>query len=485
MYVLGIDVGTTGTKALLLDKDGMIVEKGYKGYKLYSDMDNVEQFAEDWWDACIFAVKACLSKVDVHKVKAISLSTQGASTVAVDGGGKTIGRALTWLDARSVNEEKKLRRIVGDDYIYKATGWRITPMADSSKILYMKNSKNYNKATKYLSTLEYINHKLTAHSITDPTNSAIRGLYNVEKKCWDEKILNAIGLTKNELPEIKQTGDYVGTLTSIAASALGLNTDVKVYNGAHDQYCSSIGSGAINVGDMLIATGTTWVVMSITSKPLFTPSYIASCTHPIKGRFGNMVSLTGAGSSYQWIKDAMFDTKSFKEIDEECEKRKGKSNRLIFLPWLAGATYPFWQPHAKSAFIGIELSNDKYDMAQSVMESSAFYIKNAIDDFESNGCHTTAIKIMGGASRSEVWMDTLKSVLGIPIYKMEESDTSALGAAMIAAVSLGWYESYEEAIIKTVRYSEIKGKKNIGDYREKLSWFNKISKYMMKFYEGE
>ena len=481
--VLGIDVGTSGTKALLLEDCGKIIGQGYKEYRLYSEGNRIEQNPDDWWDACVSAVKQAVAKENAASVRAISLSTQGATMTAIDSEGKPIGRAITWMDTRAQEEADKLESLLGKDEAYRICGWRTGPCFDAPKILWMKKHEEYKEAKLYLSTIEYINLKLTGRAVIDPTNAAIRQLYNVSTGGWDEKILNAVGVSAYELPEILKTGTLAGVLSSEAAGSLGLDTSVKVYNGAHDQYCASIGCGAVNDGDMFLSTGTTWVIMGITKKPIFSESYISACTHPAEGLYGNMASLTCTGASYQWIKDTFLPNEDFPSIDEKAAKETTKCGSIFFFPWLSGAGYPIWNMNARGGFIGMDFSHGPYSMALAVMESSAFSLKNAMKDFESHGFKPLAIKIMGGAAKSKIWLDILGAVIDVPLYKMEITDSCALGAAFIAAKSEDWYKDYASAASAVVKQEKIQ--ENTADrnfYLEKYKRYNVALTDMRKIY---
>jgi sugar (pentulose or hexulose) kinase len=357
----------------------------------------------------------------------------------------------------------------------------------------MKGHKKYEEAKRYLSTLEFINLRLTGNAVIDPTNAAIRQLFNINTGAWDKKILDAVGVSDAELPAILKTGQPVGALTPAAADALGLSVKVKVYNGAHDQYCASIGCGAVYPGDMLISTGTAWVIMGISEKPIYSTTFISPSPHPAQGLYGNMVSLGGVGSSFQWIGDKFFPGQTLSQIDRNIFSREpptevlSKNAGLFFIPWLAGAGYPVGNPAARGGFIGMDFTTGPYDMALAVLESAAFSLKNAMNDFEKNGLNPSVIKIMGGAVKSDVWMDILAAVIDVPIYKMRITDSCALGAAFIAACGEGWYKDYAEAASATVTSEAIRGSfsdKNL--YGEKFRRYGEVIECMeLLFKKGE
>jgi sugar (pentulose or hexulose) kinase len=482
MHVLGIDIGTTGTKALLLNPDGTIAGQGYQNYQLYCNGECIEQNAEDWWKACCTAVRQALSTAAHPDVKALSLSTQGASMAAVDHHGKPIGRALTWMDTRSGPEAHWLEETLSAAYIYRKTGWRVSPSGDAPKILYMKKKKEFSSARKYLSTADYVNLKLTGRAVIDITNAAIRLLPDIETQRWDKKILDAIGVREAELPELTKTGICIGCLTSEAALELGLNENTKVYNGAHDQYCASLGSGAVNAGDMLISTGTAWVIMAVSENACFSDTFISPCPHPSPGLYGNMISLSAAGNSYQWIRDKFLPQLNYFEIDGKASAVRDKNKKLFFIPWLSGAGYPVWKDKARGGFIGMDFDTGPFDMALVIMESGAFSVKKALEDFEQNGFSMERIKIMGGAIKSSAWMELLTVIIGRPVYKMNVTDSCALGAAFIAACGEGWFTNYGEAA-KTLKSEKVERDYRHGDfYEEKYRNYKKLLKHIEQIY---
>lgn len=432
MSYIGLDIGTTGAKALLVDEDGTVLQKGYAGYGLISDGSCIEQRTGDWIECGAKAILQATALQDITKIEAISLSTQGASTVAVDAQGQPIGNALTWMDTRATKEAEELSSLLGHEWIYRRTGWRINPALDAAKIMYMKRQALYSGAAHFYSTLEYMNLFLTGNAVCDPSNASIRQIYDVQKRDYDDDILKAAGIRRAELPPILPTGALVGKLSASAAAATGLPAGIPVYNGAHDQYCASIGVGAVQKGDMLLSAGTTWVVMGIGDQPMFSESYIASGVHPVPGLYGALASLVGSGASMQWFKNT-FLTEDFDEINRYAQARAQKVHSLFFFPYLSGANYPIWNLNARGAFIGIGLEHDRFDFARAIMEGVAFGVRQTLDDFKKNGTHIHNLKMMGGAAKSALWTSIVSAAANVQVEISQENEACALGAAMIAA----------------------------------------------------
>ena len=413
MYLIGTDVGTTGTKTVITDENGTVYGKGYREYELHAGPGGkVEQDAADWWDAVVFSVRAALQTVpDREKVAAMALSTQGGSTLAVDSDFEPISPAYTWMDARAAEESRELEAEYGE-LIYRTSGWRCDASFDPPKMRWLACHEPdvFRRAHQFVSTEEYINMRLTGRSVTDPTNAAMRQLINVAASDWDDTLLLLAGLTRSRLPECLPTGALIGSLTRDASEALGLPAGVKIYNGAHDQYCAALGSGAVTPGELLLSTGTTWVVLGVAEKPLFTPSHIAPGVHPVPGLYGNIASLNSAGSALKWFRKLTGE--DFSALDAEAEKRRGSAEGILFYPYYAGSGFPHHIPEVKACCVGMELMHDKYDLARALMEGVAFEARWTLEEFSAHGADVRRLKLVGGAAKSALWSSITCDVTG-------------------------------------------------------------------------
>lgn len=452
MIVIGIDIGTTGTKALAVNESGAIIGGGYYEYPLISFSDGiVEQDALEWISGIIHSVTAAIYNIEnKNEIAAISLSTQGASMTAVDAEGNPLCNALTWMDSRASLEASFISDSAGADYIYRTCGWNIEAYSDSAKILWLiKNRPEITRDTHcFVSTLEFANYFLCGKYISDPTNSAIRGMYDINNLMWDKNICDAAGIDISKLPQVLNTGEFIGTLSKKAAQLLGLSDKVKIYNGAHDQYCAALGCGALSAGDMLISTGTTWVIFGVTDKAVYSESHISPGIHPAscidKPLFGAMASITSAGSALRWYKNIV-GVQSYSVFDDFCSSRIENSKNLYFMPYIAGAGFPNKNPDAGGCCFGMKLHHDKFDIALALMEGVAFEAKNALLEYSEQGIDIKNIKITGGAAKSDLWCSLVGYITGCNIFRMSETEGCAIGAAMIAGVGCNMFENYSEA----------------------------------------
>ncbi len=474
MLVIGLDVGTTGTKAVVVDESGRVLGGGYKEYGLVSVYGRVTQNANDWWDAAKFAIREAVKAIDdPSEIKAISLSTQGSSMVPVNEAGEPIYDVITWMDTRSKQEAEELAAAVGAEKIYRKCGWQVSPVLDAAKLIWLRRNENevFSATDCFISTLEFINMHLTGRKVIDPTNAAIRQLFNIETGDWDDEILSACGITRERLPEVLPVGALVGNLTEDAARELGLSRDVKVYNGAHDQYCASLGSGAVEIGDMLLATGTTWVVLGVTPALLYTESHISPGIHPAPGAYGAMASIVSAGSALNWFKGIIGD--GFKTIDEEAAKRCDGAKDLFVLPYVCGAGFPHGLPELRGSMFGLDVGHDKFHIARAVMEGVAFEAKAVLDEFARRGMKIDKLMMTGGAARSRLWSEIVGYVTGCNIYRMNEPETCCVGAAMTAAVGVGMFKSYDECRSAMVKREKLE----LGDSGMREFYAEKYARY--------
>lgn len=455
MYFIGTDVGTTGTKTIITDQNGTVFGKGYQEYELITGPGGkVEQNASDWWEAVVVSIKNALGTVpDPEEIVAMSLSTQGGTTLAVDKDFEPLCPALTWMDARAIFESRAIAEAEGE-YVYKTSGWRCDPSFDPPKMRWLAahESDLFKHADHFVSTVEFINQRLTGRNVTDPTNAAMRQLINVNTADWDERLIKIAGLSRRRLPECLPSGAEIGTLTKNAAKQLGLPESVKIFNGAHDQYCASLGSGAVIPGDMLLSTGTTWVVLGITKKPLFTSSHISPGVHPIKGLYGNIASLNSAGSALKWFRQLTGE--NFVSLDKGAAERRHSAENILYYPYYAGSGFPHHIPEVKACCIGMELMHDKYDLARALMEGVAFETRMALEEFSAHGADLRTLKMVGGGAKSELWSQITCDVTQCEIQIPVEKDTCCIGAAMIAAVGSGCYPDLSHAARQMVHYTK-------------------------------
>ena len=436
-YYLGLDIGTTGTKAMLYSPDCKLVSSSYAGYEVVCPASGyTEQNPMDWYAAICQTVRECAKTVQKEKVF-ISISAQGGALVLADSDGSPIRPAISWLDRRAGEEAEYLTSLHDKDYYYKNTGWRLNDGYNLAEILWLKRNErsSFDKASYFLTPLDWVNMKLTGIPCTDFTNLGITNLENIRTNTWLDSIWDDIGIEENQLPVIKPSGYIIGSLTEEASMDLGLENAVVV-NGGYDQFCGALGLGAVSTGDLMLSTGTSWVILGVSDHLLFdTNSYISPCSHVVPGKYVTMASLETGGISLEWYRkiSSTGDLEDFKTIDKHAFERKASEDGLFFIPYLAGATCPYWSKSSRGSFVGLQLSHDHYHIARAVMEGVAYEARCIVSAFNAAGFSPSRIKLVGGAAKSSLWTGIIADTLQLEVDVYGNANAACIGAAVLAA----------------------------------------------------
>ncbi len=443
MIYIGLDIGSTAIKAMALNERGAVVARGKCAYPTNFADPCVTQRAEDWWQASATAVRQITDILDpAERVVAISTSSQGGSMLALDEAFVPLTDAMTWMDRRAEKYSERLIAHFGNDAIYRKCGWRSTPSDCAAKLLWLADNapEVFRRATHFMTTEEYINYRLCGENVTDPTGAAIMRLYNINDKRWDAEMLDYVGVTESRLPRVVPIGTLIGKLTPDAAADMGLDTSVSVYCGAHDQYCASMGSGVTSPGDILLATGTAWVMFGVTDKLCFNSCYIAPGIHALPGVFGTMATLSGVGAAVANHAETM--GVALRDVDAIAETRRASAADLLCCPCPPGRSFLEHHPGTLGGMNGKTAAHDGYDVALALMEGAAFEVKLSLDKFSEAGMVAgNTLTMSGGAAASRLWRGIVSQVTGRDILLTTEKDTPALGAGMIAATYGGAYDS--------------------------------------------
>ena len=453
-YLLGIDVGTTGTKTLLFRADGVLIGHAYRPYQMYTPQVGwSEQNAEDWWDAVVQTVREVCTDAQVAKaVKGISLSVQGGTMVAVDESFTPVRPAMVWNDKRCIEEKQAYLREVGTgDTMYRKTGWHLSSGLNALQIRWMKDHEPelFEKTHMFLSVPDYISYKMTGIPAIDLSDIGINQLGNIEQGCYDPEILAFSGITADKLPKIYRSGDVIGALTPEAAAELGLTTDVLLSAGAHDQYAVALGAGACKAGDILIGSGTCWVITCIGDQSDF-DSDLSQSVAAVPGKWGSLWSLSTGGVCLEWMRRSVMlgtDAKqySYDQINQEVATRKAAEDGLFFYPFSGRARLD--KGLTRGSFVGLDLAHDRFHLARATMEGVAFQIVWMLEAFKTKPSKDGLI-LAGGASNSRVWGQILADIADLPIRIPAVADLACVGAAILAGIGCGIYKDASEGYQK-------------------------------------
>jgi sugar (pentulose or hexulose) kinase len=459
MYVLGADIGTTGTKALLVNASGERAGAAYRPYPLIVDAGGLaEQRAADWWHSLVDVIRTATADVK-HKeaIRAICLSAQGGSCVLLGDDGEALANAHTWMDRRP---ESVLDAFAGIDgrYIYETTGWPLSGAMMAARAVWFRRNqpKLWARVQHYLTTADYLHRRLTGRASLDLTNAAMTQLFNIRAMRWDPALLSAAGVPLSMLPDIVRSGDVAGLLTAEAAGELGLAEGTPVISGAHDQYAAALGAGVCAPGDVLLSAGTAWVLLGVTDNPAYdNESGFCVGNHALPGLYGALSSLPAAGAALEWCRSNFFsageptdmpDKVAYDKLNRTAQTRIFKDAGLFFYPQFGGRIYPRRSLKAKGSFMGLSLEHDHYDMALAIMEGVVFEAAMMMEAYAAGGFPLKQLSLAGGAGKSRLWTDILRHTTGLPLTCYRDADTACAGAAALAAVSCGMFPSAHDAV---------------------------------------
>jgi len=441
-YVVGIDVGTTGTKAVLLREDGKIVGQAYCGYSTYTPKAGYcEQNPEDWWNSVCSAVKQVTDDASVRSgIAAVSMSTQGGTTVCTDEYGKALRPAMVWSDHRCGEELEQMKKDIGELDVYRICGWHPSDAMPALQCRWLKKHEPeiFNKISRFLSVPDYLSYRMTGRAVIDVSNAGICRFADVRTGEYHPKIVEYAGLSREMLADILPSGVPIGTISAEAAAEMELPKETVLVSGAHDQYAAAIGAGAFESGDFIIGAGTSWVIVGLSESPDF-DSRFAQSVSAVKGLWGSLRSLSSGGVCIEWLRNKIAsetgeEALSYDTLNREISCRRAAEEELFFFPFsgLCGDKKFF----RRAAFYGMDLSHDKFHLARAIMEGVALQIRWMMEGF-----HTAADKggivLAGGASKSEVWSQIVADTLGMPVRISDNPQLSCIGAAILAGTGCG------------------------------------------------
>lgn len=465
MY-LCFDIGTTSVKVAVIDRGGRVLAKAIRDCVLKSPEVNwYEIDAELWWKAVVEGSREVLAApgVDRRSIRGISGCSQGETVIFLDAEGRQTRPAMVWLDLRAREEAEELSALAPLDELFATTGQTgYDPTWSACKILWVKRheAEAFARTRRLLLVEDYMTWRLTGRATASPNLLSSSLFVDVRTGRYWERFVGYLGVAEL-LPEILAPGAIVGPLLPAVAAELGLAPGIPVVKGAMDQATSALGAGNIEPG---IVTETTGSVMGIgiTSGgvDLAAPVRLPYQPHLVPGAFLYLPYVQTAGSAYKWWRDKFCAEEiaragdletAYAEMNKLAASVPAGAEGLVFLPYLAGAGQPENDPDARAVFYGLTLKHGKAHCARAIMESIAFLLRKILDDFRRSGVPMRELRSMGGGARSDLWLQIKSDVTGLPLTRMEEEETSTLGAAILAAVATGDHPNLAAATAAMVR----------------------------------
>ena len=452
MLYVGIDLGTSAVKLLLMDETGHIHKIVSKEYPLYFPNPGwSEQKPEDWYEQSMAGLKELLSECDKSKVAGISFGGQMHGLVILDSDDNVIRPALLWNDGRTYEECDYLNNVIGKDKLSEYTANISFTGFTAPKILWVKNKEpeNFARIAKIMLPKDYLAYKLSGVHCTDVSDASGMLLFDVKNRCWSKEMMEICDVKEEQLAKVFESYEVVGTLKPDVADELGLSTEVKIIAGAGDNAAAAVGTGTVGDGRCNISLGTSGTIfISSDSFGVDENNALHSFAHA-DGHYHLMGCMLSAASCNKWWMEEIMQTKDFAGEQKAIEKLG--ENHVYFLPYLMGERSPHNNPNARGTFIRMTMDTTRADMYQAVLEGVGFALRDSFEVAKSLGIKIERTKICGGGAKSPLWKKIVANVLDIPVDIPENEQGPSMGGAMLAAVGCGEFASVEEAADKLVK----------------------------------
>jgi xylulokinase len=441
---MGIDTGTGGTRALLIDEGGRI-RAGFTAPHEEMRMERplwAEQRPEDWWEAAIQAIRGVLAESGVKgaDVRGIGLSGQMHGLVILDQDNQVIRPALIWCDQRSQQQVDDLNRKVGKANVLNFTANPVLTGFTLPKLLWVRDQEpqHYERVRTMLLPKDYIRFQLTGEFATEVSDASGTALFDVVRREWSEPMAKAVGIDRAILPRCYESDEVTGTITPVAAELTGLAAGTPVVGGGGDQAASAVGNGIVKSGFVSCTLGTSGVVFAYMDHVAYDPSgRVHTFCHAVRGKWHIMSVTQGAGLSLQWFRNQLARGIDYDTLAAEAAKAPAGSEGLFWLPYLMGERTPHLDATARGGWIGLTAKHARADMIRSLIEGVCYSQKDCLDIIEQLGVLVQSVRVSGGGGRSAFWRQVLADVLDKPVVTLETQEGSAYGAALLALAGTG------------------------------------------------
>ncbi len=465
--LMGVDVGTTGAKALLIGESGRVLGSATAEYPLSTPRANwCEQDPEDWWRATVRVIQAVLSqaRAALGDVGGLGLTGQMHGLVLLNAEGRVLRPAILWNDQRTGPECAAITERIGSSRLLDLVSNPALPGFTAPKILWVRahEPKIYEKVVRVLLPKDYVRFRLTGEFATEVSDASGTLLFDVRRRAWAGEMLRALDIPREWLPACHESPVISGRVTDGAARATGLPTGLPVAGGGGDQAAQAVGTGIVRDGLVSATIGTSGVIFAHTDELRQEPrGLLHAFCHAVPGRWHVMGVMLAAGGSLRWFRDALGQPETaaahpvgvdpYDLLTQEAARVRPGSQGLVFLPYLAGERTPHADPNARGAFVGLTLGHTKGHLVRAVLEGVAFGLRDSLELMRALGQSAFQVRVSGGGARSALWQQILADVFGVEIVAVSPTEGAAFGAALLAGVGTEIFGSVEEACERCVR----------------------------------
>ena len=443
-YFLAIDLGTTGCRSMVFDDALRLLGADYVEYGLMTPKPNwYEQDATLWWEIACQTMQAAIasSGISGDEIVSLSVSSQGISIVPVDRAWQPLRPALSWMDTRAEEEERRLIAELGQEETFLRTGKRIAATYTLPKLLWMQQNEPdmFEKAAYFLMPLDFLTAKLTGHAVTDPSMASGTLLYDMVENCWYKPTMERYGIDESKLARILPSGSVAGTVLPEVAEKLGLSNECLVCVGAQDQRCASLGAG-LAPGVVTVSLGTAAAVCKLCAR--FAPEegmHVGWSPYVFSGDWVSESVAGAAGASLRWLRDSLYRDTDYAAINCEAGQARKKGSDVVFLPYLCGPGFPRFNPASTGCFYGITLASERGDFALAVMRGVVYQIREILESMDANR-ETKQLVLFGGGVKSTLWRQLFADGLNMPVSIPDNAETAGAGAAILAGLGAGIFQ---------------------------------------------
>ncbi|MBS3766230.1 xylulokinase [Candidatus Bipolaricaulota bacterium] len=460
--MVGLDLGTSGIKALIIDFQGGVLASHKEEYPLIQPEQGwAEQDPHHWWQATIKALQEILANenIDSEEIEGLALSGQMHGSVFLDGEGEVIRNPILWNDTRTTKQCRKIEDKIGKERLLELVGNPALEGFTAPKVLWLRENEpeNYEKLDTLLLPKDYIVYRLTGRQVTEKSDAAGTILYNVENGEWSKEVCESLGIDQNLLPEVMDSVDVVDSIKDEVAEEVGLPKDTPVVAGGADNACSAVGNGITEEGLFLASIGSSGVVLAHSDHmEVDFGGRVHSFNHSVPDKWYLMGVMLNAGLSYRWFRDTfsqlevqtgeLTDRDPYELLNSEAAQVPPGSEGLIYLPYLNGERTPHKDANARGTFFGFSGNHNKRHFVRSVLEGVTFGLRDSLELIKGMGVEPKQIRVTGGGGKSELWRGIQADIFGQEVVTTAVDEGPAYGAALIAATGSGLFEDLEEAV---------------------------------------
>ena len=468
-FLLGIDVSTTATKALVIDERGNVITTASDEYEFFTPRPLwAEQNPADWWRACVSAIRRVLEKIPAREIAGIGLTGQMHGLVLLDAEGNVLRPCIMWNDQRTAKQCAEITELGGGaKNLLRLIGNPILPGFTAPKILWVREHEPhlYARAAHILLPKDYLRYKLTGAYATEVSDASGTALLDVAKRNWSDELLQAIDVPRAWLPDVFESSVVSAKISADAANETGLLQGTPVVGGGGDQAAQAVGTGIAQEGIVSVTLGTSGVVFASSDSYRLEPNGLlhAFC-HAVPNKWHLMGVMLSAAGSFRWFRDALGEQEkrnaesakrdAYEILTQEAARADAGCEGLIFLPYLTGERTPYPDPHARGAFFGITLRHRKEHFVRAVLEGVAYGLRDSLELMRALGLNISQVRASGGGARSELWRQILADVFNSEIALVNITEGAAFGAALLAGVGAGVYANVEDACARTIHVTD-------------------------------